>query len=79
MKNCSSFFRNYECEHFPCHKVEHNEDFNCLFCYCPLYPFADCGGNYKFTDKSVKDCSECVLPHKEKKYQYIMNKLKVNK
>lgn len=76
MKNGSSFFRNSECEYFPCHKVENSEDFNCLFCYCPLFPLKDCGGNPQFTDTGVKDCSECILPHKAKNYEYIMDKIK---
>ena len=75
MKNCSSFFRNHECEFFPCHKMKNSEDFNCLFCYCPLYPLQDCGGNPKFTDADVKDCSECTLPHRAKNYKYIVKKL----
>ena len=79
MKNCSSFFRNYECEHFPCHKVDNSEDFNCMFCYCPLYPLEECGGNSRFTDAGMKDCSECILPHKAKNYEYIVNKLTANK
>ena len=76
MKNSSSFFRNYECEHFPCHKVKNSEDFNCLFCYCPLYHLEDCGGNPQFTDTGVKDCSECMLPHKAENYEYIVDKIK---
>ena len=32
-----SFFQHKECEFFPCHPTDHPEDFNCLFCYCPLY------------------------------------------
>ena len=32
-----SFFQNTNCEYFPCHATKHPEDFNCLFCYCPLY------------------------------------------
>ena len=76
MKNSSSFFRNFECDKFPCHKVANDEEFNCLFCYCPLYHLVDCGGNYSFTDKGVKDCSDCILPHKAKNYQHIVDKLK---
>ena len=30
------FFCHRECEYFPCHSTQHPEDFNCLFCYCPL-------------------------------------------
>lgn len=43
------FFQNKECEYFPCHKVKNTENFNCLFCYCPLYALGDkCGGNFKY-------------------------------
>ena len=76
MKNSSSFFRNFECENFPCHKVTNTDDFNCLFCFCPLYTKEDCGGNYKLTVNGVKDCSDCTLPHKANNYQYIMDKFK---
>ena len=51
------------------------DGFNCLFCYCPLYPLEDCGGNYTFTEKGVKDCSDCTLPHKSNNYQYVIEKL----
>lgn len=37
MINSYRFFQNKECEYFPCHKTENEEEFNCLFCYCPLY------------------------------------------
>ena len=32
-----SYFAHKECEYFPCHKGADPENFNCLFCYCPLY------------------------------------------
>ena len=51
------------------------DGFNCLFCYCPLYHLEDCGGNYTFTQKGVKDCSDCTLPHKSNNYQYVIEKL----
>ena len=35
-----AYFCNRECEYFPCHKGADPENFNCLFCYCPLYVFA---------------------------------------
>lgn len=76
MKNGFSFFRNVECEYFPCHKVKDSSDFNCLFCYCPLYLVENCGGTFSFTDKGVKDCSNCTVPHKAENYKYIINKLK---
>ena len=44
------FFQHRECEFFPCHKTEDEENFNCLFCYCPLYALGEnCGGNFKYT------------------------------
>ncbi len=76
MKNSASFFKNYECEHFPCHKVENTEDFNCLFCYCPLYRIENCGGNFVFSKNGTKDCSNCTFPHQAKNYQIILSKLK---
>ena len=32
-----SYFSHKKCEFFPCHKNADPDDFNCLFCYCPLY------------------------------------------
>ena len=31
------FFQHRACEFFPCHKGVEEEQFSCLFCYCPLY------------------------------------------
>mgnify|MGYP003372317598 CR=1 FL=1 len=45
-----SFYSHKECEFFPCHETKDTENFNCLFCYCPLYALGSkCGGNYKYT------------------------------
>lgn len=69
------FFSHTKCEFFPCHKTDRPEDFNCLFCYCPLYALGkDCGGNYRYTEDGIKDCSLCTLPHQRKNYDYIMGK-----
>lgn len=69
------FFNHKDCEFFPCHKTNKPEEFNCLFCYCPLYALEEnCGGNFKYTDKGIKDCSSCILPHKKDNYNYIMSK-----
>ena len=73
MKNSFRFFCNFECESFPCHRTDEAKDFNCLFCYCPLYYLEDCGGNYIVTDSGIKDCSDCLLPHKAENYEYIVN------
>nr|WP_307760562.1 cysteine-rich small domain-containing protein [uncultured Peptostreptococcus sp.] len=69
------FFSHKNCEFFPCHKVEKEQDFNCLFCYCPLYALGSkCGGNFSYTEKGIKDCSNCTLPHKKQNYDYIIKK-----
>ena len=66
------FFSHKECEFFPCHATEHPEDFNCLFCYCPLYALGEkCGGNYTYTVTGVKDCTNCTIPHSRNSYNYI--------
>lgn len=74
-KNDYSFFRNHECQFFPCHKVANDEEFNCLFCYCPLYALGDkCGGNFKYIEGICKDCSDCLIPHSKGGYDYITGK-----
>ena len=50
-----SFVQNRNCEFFPCHKTAHPENFNCLFCYCPLYALG----------------SGCMVPHGRKSYSYV--------
>lgn len=50
-------------------------NFNCLFCYCPLYALGDkCGGNFRMTEKGIKDCTNCQLPHKAQNYGYVTGK-----
>ena len=74
-KDASRFFQNRECAHFPCHEGVPEEDFNCLFCYCPLYTLGDqCGGNFKYLENGVKDCSECLCAHSRDAYDRVMNK-----
>ena len=70
-----SFVQHKECEFFPCHETAHPEDFNCLFCYCPLYALGSkCGGNCQWLENGVKDCSACMAPHGRGSYEYIMSK-----
>ena len=67
-----SFFSHKDCEFFPCHKTDDPDNFNCLFCYCPLYVLGDkCGGNFIRTDAGLKDCSKCLLPHQKSSFGYI--------
>ncbi|MBR6735806.1 MAG: cysteine-rich small domain-containing protein [Oscillospiraceae bacterium] len=69
-----AFFCNKECEYFPCHPTNDPDNFNCLFCYCPLYALGkNCGGNPKFYG-DVKDCSQCAFPHNRNNYGKIMDK-----
>lgn len=75
MKNCFSYFENTDCEYFPCHKGVDN-DFNCMFCYCPLYLLGEnCGGNFTYTENGTKDCSNCLIPHSKDGYNYVLSKL----
>ena len=70
-----SFVQHTACEFFPCHKTDHPEDFNCLFCYCPLYTLGSkCGGNFRYLDNGHKDCSNCLVPHRRSSYSYIISK-----
>lgn len=76
MKNSYRFFSNTDCEYFPCHKTRRPERFNCLFCFCPLYFFEECGGNYVVLDSGVKDCTTCLIPHTPEGYDHILGRLK---
>ena len=70
------FFQNKACEYFPCHKVD-KEEFNCLFCYCPLYALKDkCGGNFVYLDSGIKSCMDCIKPHSKNGYEHIMSHMK---
>lgn len=64
LPNGTTFFRNVDCDYFPCHEGADPNTFNCLFCYCPLYALGPrCPGAYSYTDGGIKDCSACTLPH----------------
>ncbi|HBT78254.1 MAG TPA: metal-binding protein [Planctomycetaceae bacterium] len=79
MKNSFKFFRNTGCRYFPCHENIDPESFNCLFCYCPLYPLGDrCGGNFEYVgeSKDIKCCSQCTFPHEPTHYDLVVTKLK---
>ena len=76
MENSYRFFRNSSCKYFPCHKLPAENEFNCLFCYCPLYSLGqECGGIFTLTDSGVKCCADCHLPHLPQYYDTIMQKL----
>lgn len=70
-----SFFTNTRCAYFPCHTGIAPEQFNCLFCYCPLYALGDrCGGNFCYTETGIKDCSHCTIPHRPGGYEYVLER-----
>lgn len=72
MKSNHAFFQNRACEYFPCHETSDIDSFNCMFCYCPLYTLGNqCGGNCRYSDNGIKDCSHCLLPHSPAGYDYI--------
>jgi Zn-finger protein len=72
-ENNAKYFSNTSCTYYPCHKAADPENFNCLFCYCPLYALGEkCGGHFRYTDKGVKDCTNCTLPHDEGGYEHVM-------
>ena len=74
-ENSFKYFKNRACQYYPCHEAEH---INCLFCYCPLYPFADCPGDYTVIEKGdtkIKNCTDCMFPHEAKNYGSIIRVL----
>ena len=66
-------FQNRGCPFFPCHKGVAEKDFNCLFCYCPLYALGEsCGGSFRYTDSGVKSCENCAFPHLRENYEKVL-------
>ena len=66
------FFQNRECAYFPCHRGVKETEFNCLFCFCPLYALGEnCGGKFIYTEQGIKDCSGCLRPHRRENYEAI--------
>lgn len=58
------FFTHRECKYFPCHEGVDPDEFNCLFCYCPLYALGpECGGDFSYSEKGYKDCTGCTKLH----------------
>ena len=70
-----AFFSHRQCEFFPCHPTQRPEEFNCMFCYCPLYTLGpDCGGHFRYLESGVKSCEDCMLPHSPGGYAHILSK-----
>lgn len=69
-------FSHRDCEFYPCHRGADPDHFNCLFCYCPLYLLGtECGGTYQILAGGVKDCSDCLFPHRPENYDKVVQKL----
>ena len=71
-ENNTGYFENRDCRYYPCHKTEH---VNCLFCYCPMYPYEDCLGDRTYLMKGtvrIKNCTDCLFPHKRENYEKII-------
>ena len=67
------FFQNRQCKYFPCHKGVAEDEFNCLFCFCPLYMLGKkCGGDCVYTENGAKSCVNCTFPHRKENYTAIM-------
>ncbi|NDY58058.1 metal-binding protein [Desulfovibrio sulfodismutans] len=75
MKPSHRFFQNVQCEYFPCHQGLDPAEFNCLFCFCPLYFLPDCGGNF-ILRSGIKDCTGCIRPHRPGGYDEIIARLR---
>ena len=70
-----SYFSHRACEYFPCHKDADPNNFNCLFCFCPLYTLGSkCEGSFTYLANGNKDCSNCLYPHLRENYDAIMEK-----
>lgn len=76
MENSYRFFENRACQYFPCHTAL--EEFNCLFCYCPLYSMENCPGKNEYIEKNgrrIKVCTNCTFPHQPENYDIIIKLL----
>ena len=81
-KSDFNFYQNTDCRYFPCHGKEPGtgsvpvEDFNCLFCYCPLMHVPNCGGNYTIMENGFKDCMKCTRNHDKDSWKFVISRLR---
>ena len=78
MENSHRFFRNVDCQYYPCHHGV--DELNCLFCYCPMYWVKDCPGTPEFIERdgrTIKKCANCVFPHIPENYDKVMTTLRL--
>lgn len=72
----SKWFRNDDCEYYPCHGGIDHDEYSCKYCYCPIFNYQDCGGEFVMLPSGVKDCSSCKLPHCKQNDDIIINKIR---
>lgn len=67
MKNSYKFFENLGCKYYPCHSGIKKGEFNCLYCFCPI--FVVCKRHSK------SGCEFCKVPHDKGSYKFMMLEL----
>lgn len=76
MKHSERYFCNKDCKYYPCHSGMEGKDFNCLFCFCPLYARNHCPGTPQYikleSGNAIKDCSACTYVHQPENYDTII-------
>lgn len=75
VRESNGFYQNRECRYFPCHETDDTDNFNCFFCFCPLFHKNDCGGNPLILENGVKSCENCMRPHKADSWEDIIKNL----
>ena len=67
------FVQNRSCEYYPCHMGIPEEEFNCLFCFCPLYALGKhCDGQFRYLPSGTKSCEDCLIPHRRACYDWVI-------
>ncbi|MFR6561455.1 MAG: cysteine-rich small domain-containing protein [Eubacterium ventriosum] len=71
-----SYFSHRKCEFFPCHKNADGNNFNCLFCYCPLYTLGDkCGWRILgIWIMGLRIARDCLYPHFKENYGKVVER-----
>lgn len=72
----SKWFRNDDCEYYPCHIGIDHDSFSCKYCFCILFHIDDCGGKFSILPNGMKDCSDCKFPHQKENNDIIINKIR---
>jgi Zn-finger protein len=64
-----------DCNYYPCHDGIIEEEYQCEFCFCPIYPcnIEKTGGKIiSGRDGSqIWDCSDCIIVHEKENFNKI--------